>query len=401
MNEPKITNEHIRFFIDDFVDRISRTYNENILDIVNETPAGIVNYNNILLLKKAQKYVRHTDLIFSKSICGLFASLFRDKGLFTRTPQDSWGKCVYVKETGEFYHFIPLEKFAGFPKVPWFSGVKEVNEKHYYVVLVEKDSKGMALVQKGNDACENNSRFSVIEDFVCSEFGRQTWIELASAFHQIEKTSRQFQWFDLAEVCSDYNKTTFIKECESILLNKQYHLDIPEAHFRIIKDNFDKDRYRLLLSDEDFAKSFFTSEWLFQKQMKNDNLDKTYIVAGYFKSIEQLLAYCIKTVSSDGYIDIFNGRNVSVSSTDFAKATLGNMQHYIGDLNNRKIFDSRLSNRSIVLLNRQLAQWIKEERNGFFHKDNISDIGFVDRIRDATYNMYLLILGSLAVQSGR
>lgn len=400
MNEPKITNEHIRFFIDDFVDRISRTYNENILDIVNETPAGIVNYNNILLLKKAQKYVRHTDLIFSKAICALFSSLFRDKWLFVRTPQDSWGKCIYIKETGDYYHFIPLEKFAGFPKVPWFNGIMEVNEKHTYVVLVKKDSKGMALVQKGNDACVNKCHFTLIEDFVSSEFGSQTWIELEFAFHQIEKMSRQFQWFDLAEVCSDCNKTVFNKECEKVLLNKQYHLDIPEAHFRIVLDNFRNDRYCLLLSNEDFAKSYFTSEWLFQKQMKNDYLDKTYIVAGYFKSIEQLLAYCIRLVSGDSLIDIYSGRRVAVSSADFAKATLGNMQHFIGDLSNRELFDSRLSNRTIVLLNKQLAQWIKQERNGYFHRDNIVDAEFIDKIRDATYNMYLLILGSLDVRLG-
>ena len=60
METKQISNIHILAFIDEFCEKISRSYNDEIISIVDEAPTGIVNYNNILLLKKAQKFVRHT-----------------------------------------------------------------------------------------------------------------------------------------------------------------------------------------------------------------------------------------------------------------------------------------------------------------------------------------------------
>ena len=398
MKTEQIENEHILHFVADFSERISRSYNDSIISLVDEAPTGIVNYNNILLLKKAQKFVRHTDSIFNKSISALFSSLFNDKGISAFPAHDSRVRCVFLKDTQEYFHFIPFEQFACFPKVDWLKGVSEAKPHNTFIVLVEKDDRGEALVQKANDLCPGPKMFILIEDFVTKQFGVGIWDQVKLAFKQIEQTASRYQWFDLAEVCSDFNKEQFNKDCEQELLGKQYCLDIPEQHLKILVANFQK-RYQLLLSNDDFAKSYFTSEWLFHKQMRNDNLDKTYIVAGYLKSIEQLLAHCLKKTAGDGFINLVNGASVQISSEGFARATLGNMQHYIGSLENRAVFDSRISNRTIILLNKQLAQWIKKERNGYFHKDNLSNLEVVSQIRDSTYNIYLLLLGSLSVQT--
>ena len=396
MNTVQIRNTHILFFIDDFCERISRSYNENIISIVDEMPIGIVNYNNIPLLKKAQKFVRHTDAIFNKSISTLFAALFRENGFEATTPHDRQTRCVYLKDTGEYFHFIPFEQFACFPKVGWYKGLSSASSINTYVVLIENNERGQSLVKKANELCPGPKEFVIIEEFVTEKFSGRVWDEVKESFKQIEKVASRYQWFDLAEICSDYNKEQFNTFCEHELLNKNYSLEIPPQHLQILMANFKK-RYQILLSDTDFARSYFTSEWLFNKQMRNDNLDKTYIVSGYLKSIEQLLAYCIKKSAGNDMIEVFNGGQVQISSDQFAKATLGNMQHYIGSFENRDIFDSRLSNRTIQLLNKHLAQWIKKERNGYFHKDNVSRIEIVSQIRDATYNIYLLLLGSMAV----
>ncbi len=396
MDDHQITNEHIRLFVEDFCERISRSYNDSIIDLVEDAPTGIVNYNNILLLKKAQKFVRHTDALFNKAISALFVALYRDKGIDAKTQHDRRVRCVFLNRTKEYIHFIPFEQFACFPKVDWFNGVSKASSANTFVVLVEKDSRGENLVQRANDYCPGPPLFHLIEDFVTDEYGEDIWTEMRAAFKQIEGAASRYQWFDLAEVCSDFNKEQFVPLCEKELLTKQYNLDVPYHHFQIIFSNFQK-RYQVLLSDDDFARSYFTSEWLFHKQMRKDNLDKTYIVSGYLKSIEQLLSFCLRDMAGEDSIDILNGTSVQIASEDFAKATLGNMQHYIGSFEKRSVFDSRLSNRTIRLLNKQLAQWIKEERNGYFHKDNLSNVENVAQIRDSTYDIYLLLLGSLAV----
>ena len=47
-------------------------------------------------------------------------------------------------------------------------------------------------------------------------------------------------------------------------------------------------------------------------------------------------------------------------------------------------------------LNRQLDTWISNSRNGYFHKDNMP-AEEVAEIREQTYFLYLMILGSLTL----
>lgn len=57
-----------------------------------------------------------------------------------------------------------------------------------------------------------------------------------------------------------------------------------------IKNGFiNKGRYKLLLGGGDFAMSFLTSEWLFKKYFTLKEMNNTFIVTGYLKSIEQML----------------------------------------------------------------------------------------------------------------
>lgn len=43
------------------------------------------------------------------------------------------------------------------------------------------------------------------------------------------------------------------------------------------------------MGDEDFAKSFMTSEYLFELFKNKINIDYTWVICGYVKSVEQLL----------------------------------------------------------------------------------------------------------------
>ena len=58
-----------------------------------------------------------------------------------------------------------------------------------------------------------------------------------------------------------------------------------------------------MVGTADFAVSFISSEWNYQAYQLTENLDMTGIVAGYLKSIEQLL-YCIFGILEDKGISI-------------------------------------------------------------------------------------------------
>ena len=48
-------------------------------------------------------------------------------------------------------------------------------------------------------------------------------------------------------------------------------------------------------------------------------------------------------------------------------------------------------------LKSQLSDWRSQNRNGYLHKDNLEGKEAVETVRDETYFLYMLILGSLAL----
>ena len=132
--------------------------------------------------------------------------------------------------------------------------------------------------------------------------------------------------------------------------------------------------------------------------MKNDLLDKTYVITGYLKSIEQLLFAVIGSMGASHTIGISSPdgiKMVTVDSPEFFKATLGNMVYFLKNINNRDVYHSGISKTSISGISLIINKWVQSERNGFFHKHNMSSIEKVNEIRSNTFLLYYLILGSL------
>ena len=83
------------------------------------------------------------------------------------------------------------------------------------------------------------------------------------------------------------------------------------------------------MGESDFAKSFYTSEWLYKMNRRDDKLDKTYIITGYIKSVEQLLSSIVQSQPDDYKIAIMNKdgfKEVPANSSESLSATLGNMR---------------------------------------------------------------------------
>lgn len=147
----------------------------------------------------------------------------------------------------------------------------------------------------------------MLTDFLEDIFGSQESISFHKAMRDIDSQLRETLGYYLTELCSSENKLLFKKEMESHLLSFDYDLmkqnslilmreknkwakDLFWGKYAEIKKQFiENGRYKLLLGKKDFAESFFSSEWLIYKTEDSSLLDNTYKVAGYLKSVEELL----------------------------------------------------------------------------------------------------------------
>lgn len=163
----------------------------------------------------------------------------------------------------------------------------------------------------------------------------------------------------------------------------------------MVKNFVERRRLMALVGTLPFADSFVSSEWFYTVDHKTDALEKTGVVSGYLKSIEQLLRHLTDLAKDEGReISLWKGSDPIPLSSDCDEAdkrNLGALQYFLSDNTNRDLFC--ISNRSRRLLINKLGRWRDDNRNGLFHFDNIHDEGKVDEIRRQTRFLYFLILG--------
>lgn len=165
----------------------------------------------------------------------------------------------------------------------------------------------------------------------------------------------------------------------------------------LMRRNFvERGRLRALVGTLPFADSFVSSEWFYKVDYETDALEKTGVVSGYLKSIEQLLRHLTDLAKDEGRtITLWKGADAVplVSGCDEAdKRNLGALQTFLSDDTNRDLFC--VNDRSRRLLVDRLGRWREDNRNGLFHFDNIHGKDNVKKIRRQTRFLYFLILGS-------
>lgn len=175
--------------------------------------------------------------------------------------------------------------------------------------------------------------------------------------------------------------------------------DVYRSQVKILHSNYlDRKLWRAMIGSSDFAASFITSEWNYNVYQLSENLDMTGIIAGYLKSIEQLL-YCVLRISVDKGISIKarDGRivNFTVENEAQIDTTLGALEAAIQ--HNGHILDvSPYMKRYLV---DTIGEWREKQRNGYFHKHNLHSIEKVDEIRNKALYLYFLILGSCTISN--
>lgn len=190
-----------------------------------------------------------------------------------------------------------------------------------------------------------------------------------------------------------------------VMLNKQvenYNLTTNELNK--VKEQYVNNTFLCLLGCRDFAESFVTAEWLYDSMKTAQAIDLTIIGMGYFKATEQLLFEIICLQKNKGlYIksdysrqDLpsmieLNDENINNRAID---TTIGSMAVFVK--NNLNLFRNDLTWRTRKYIRETIFEY-KEIRNNYFHKENIHDWEKIKSIRNTTFELLFLLLGSISI----
>lgn len=210
--------------------------------------------------------------------------------------------------------------------------------------------------------------------------------------------------YSITEICNsrtlDEFKRKLINEWTlfDIMVNIDYVAPIEKYTEKLVQKFLLEERYKTLFDGHAYSDSYITSEWFYQKyasNIKTTNFDMTAVVAGYFKSIEQLLDSFIVVHAREKVFERRERKNgeydeIKVGDANY-KSMLGKIHNFLGKEENRHLFEEQDKVLQDFYLEK-LKAWIDKCRNGFFHKDNINNPIVLAQIRQETLLLYFFTL---------
>ena len=165
--------------------------------------------------------------------------------------------------------------------------------------------------------------------------------------------------------------------------------------------------YEVLISNADFSRSLISSEWYYDLQVKTDaGIEQTAIVAGYLKSLEQLLCSILLVLSEDDnneFMFFTNKEGKEKTGQDRLPLNYANQKLVLTMAKN--ILKAIKGNKKSVLRKTKmtdkvieyLEQYVEKTRNGYMHKDNLYEWSDIQNIRTKTYAAYFMVLGTFFI----
>ncbi len=371
----------------------------------------ISNENDRLYTKILQQFnfviMRSVDLLIL-DLCELHGiNAFRDQDYDLKVEFN--GKIRFVEfrtspntfSQGHLHEFVSRQVKDGMPLL---------------IVFLLKDSavttKNLQLFQQRINRINERADIDAIifEDFLEIYFGFDERLSFETAMLNFNEQMHDAVGYQITEICNSKNRQQLklelskeLKDTDFVLqaLNNSCFMSKPnrecfiENDFKKICENFkSRELYNILLGNNDFCESLLTSEWLYKKYFMLEDLDNTFIVAGYFKSIEQLLWNIIRLLGNGRKL---RSKTISEDNYDVLDKALGALEQFFDDSENLDLFKEVFENKKFVVkyFKSQLSEWRKKYRNGYMHKQMLNDVNTVNNIRKETFFLYVLILGCI------
>lgn len=307
--------------------------------------------------------------------CGVVFSDISDLGKYCKAFEDG---CYAV----EALKLIVIAAPDEFSKDALFTSVNEMN-----------DRAGLPV-----------ERIPIME-FWAQYFGETERDELIEFCKQFNEQAKAIIGFSTVITPTEKALAQFREKCGKSITTHNYTANMPDTVYsnqvETIKRNYlDRGLWRAMVGKSNFAVSFITSEWFYTMYQLTENLDLTNIVAGYLKSIEQLLFAVIQLSEGTGITIKSKGRDIvqfSEENADIIDTTLGALEQVIE--HNGRILDVNKYAREHLVST--IDDWRDKQRNGYFHKHNLYDTKKVDEIREKALQLYFLILGSCTIKDNQ
>lgn len=283
-------------------------------------------------------------------------------------------------------------------------------KNHKYISLIEGKSYSDILnhTDDVNDESRGTNCFS-LEHFFNSVFGKEEYCLFKEYFEKYSGLVKEY--FGIAVVKTLHPNTLFSYKDD--LRNELKKFDyrkyenrfskhhISDDQFEMLYQQFiDNKYYEILIGNSEFSRCFITSDWLYSSFGNlAGSIDLTAISMGYYKALEQFMFEMISMYTVDkGYPDrkiTFPKRLLPLTDDlirdDKESFTFGPMAKFLTSSFNKDIIRNGIEEETI-LFGYDVINSIKEQRNGFFHKDNITDWEKIENDRILAFTAFFILL---------
>lgn len=277
------------------------------------------------------------------------------------------------------------------------------NDDEICVVLMRTFEQIAAqVVEKRIERVSGLKNVTVLDlpSFLLRFYGKEAKRCFISAISQLNEELTDVIGYSITEICDARALAKFKAQKITEWIHYDYNalvgdIAVSSSKIKSLIDKFiAQERYSILFDGNLYSDSYITSEWFYQKYASNikaTNFDMTAVVAGYFKSIEQLLDSFIVANGQDKVFEYRNGYDdILVGDTNY-KSMLGKMHKFLAREENKCLFEEHDRELQKFYLNK-LKTWIDNCRNGYFHKDNIGKTETLALIRQETLSLYFFTL---------
>ena len=234
-----------------------------------------------------------------------------------------------------------------------------------------------------------SEQISIVE--VCKMLG-WSYSEYLYMLQRLKKEVSEIINFKIVKSFCNENVQNLVKNLKKEFM--EWNIEgLNKSEIKMVGDCFLKNQDLLFEEQQDYYHSLVASEWFYQTFREKQVNEKTGIVSGYIKAVEQLLVVALYKKTYGKSMTSLYGSRVLIGEKDWEKkVTLGNIQYFLKDEKNKNLFPNYTIRNCFLT---KLQYWIKHDRNGYFHKDNVYSLEKITDIRSHCIELYLLILTML------
>lgn len=320
------------------------------------------------------------------------------------------------------------------------------------IILTLNEEYGYHAVERDNGFFEDKGircRYIIVAEFFNMYFDSREYESFCKYIKKYTCITNDIVGFKPISFLSSMNLANQRIHEEKILLDMKYvdykyhHLNGGEigdhisdiAKKKMIDNYVGKKLYYSMLGNNEYAKSFITSEWLYYSLKEKKNFDYTAVISGYLKSIEQLLETIAKVnIDNNCIIEIhskklkkaytnnikvydkyrrerclnINDKGWVVCDTDhpyidytseqneYKNSSIGVYEYFLR-VNNHIFVEPNTSNCIADLI----SCFRDECRNEFFHIHNLNDWNVVEKVRLNAIYLYFVLLGGIVIPDNK